>query len=222
MAAELQIWPIERLKPYEGNAREITADAVEKMVAVIEAQGFLDPIQVLEDGEIIAGHRRYLAAQKLGLKRVPVLVQLGLSKDEAAAYRISHNRLAQDVKYNRALLADELLRLDNLGIASPEGIGFEPKELVKLFDLDDGPPLPDGATEEKEIGPFLKRGETWEIGPVTFKVYDNLNTDGLRKAEALIPKLEKLTKAKAFLGGDPTQDFKTVLVARAAEQGVTL
>ncbi len=201
---QLIVAEIGKLRPYEANPRLITEDDVTKMVAIIEAQGFLDPIEVDAEWEIVAGHRRYFAAKKMGLARVPVIHHAGMTKEEAKAYRIASNRASEDVKWNRALLTDELTSIEHL-MASPADLGFDDKEMMKLFDLDRGAGEELGAdgekAEDEEPGPYIQAGQVWNIGPCAFTVFKNLNKDQMRKAEAMIIKIQKLCKEPAVLAG---------------------
>ena len=83
-----------------------------------------EPIEArAEDGLIVAGHRRYLASQKLGLTHAPTILHEGMSDDEAAAYTIAHTQAEKSgPEWNRALLSDQVAGL-------PEdllpGLGFD-------------------------------------------------------------------------------------------------
>jgi len=68
---KVEIWPIGKVKPYEKNPRK-NEKAVGPVAESIKTFGFRQPIVVDEKGVIIVGHTRWLAAQKLGMKDVPV------------------------------------------------------------------------------------------------------------------------------------------------------
>lgn len=123
---------IEELEPYEGNARTHTDAQVEKIAASIREFGFTNPVLIDRDGGIIAGHGRVLAAELLGLEKVPTIRLSHLSDAQRRAYIIADNRLALDAGWDDELLALELgaLRDDGFNIALT---GFEPDELTKLF-----------------------------------------------------------------------------------------
>lgn len=74
MAQRIELWPVERLKPYANNARTHDADQVTKIAASITEFGFTNPILVDSADGIIAGHGRLMAATQLGLSEVPVIV----------------------------------------------------------------------------------------------------------------------------------------------------
>lgn len=219
---QLLIVPIEKLIPYESNPRLITEEDVAKLVSIIEANGFLDPIECDASWEIVAGHRRRLAAIKMGLTKVPVIYHESMTKDEAKLYRVAHNKGGEGVKWNRELLANELMALEHL-ISGPADIGMDDMEMAKLFDLD----MADKTDEELaamadkgEPGPYIRGGQRWVSGPITFNVWENLKDDQLRKAEIVISKLKKLTKEEPVLEGDGTT-FKDYLAqAMSLEEGI--
>lgn len=215
MSHRLETWTLGKLKPFDRNAREITIESVDKLAAVIEAQGFLAPIEATEAGEILAGHRRLLAAKKLKLKAVPVLIHEGLTDDQARAYRIASNRLAEDVDWAKSLLTDELVALEALGWA-PDSMGFEDADIVKLFDLAEEA-LPTGKAEAEVVGPFLRASDIVDIGPVQIVVNAQATEGQLRTLEGAILKMSKLLKSKPQLDG---QDYRSALAERALQQGV--
>ncbi len=208
-----------RLKPWDQNPKLITEADVELMVKHLQAHGFRDPVEArYEDGRVLAGHRRLLAADKLGLTKIPVNFHKGISDDEATAYTIAHTRAELDVKWNRPILADLLTGLPE--DLSPDVLGFNDKDVALLFDLDRGA----GDADEGQIvgdqadPALLIGGEVWIIGPVTFNVFNDLDHNALRKAEKLIKKIASMLKTKAYLDGDETMPLETVLKAREAEQ----
>ncbi|MEF2073499.1 ParB N-terminal domain-containing protein [Consotaella aegiceratis] len=119
--------PIAEVFPYEGNPRRISEQAVDKVAASIEAFGWRQPIVVDPAGVIIVGHTRFRAAQQLGLDRVPVHIA-DLSAEQARAYRLADNRLAEETGWDEAKLHLELGALSaadfDLSLA-----GFDPVDL---------------------------------------------------------------------------------------------
>lgn len=127
----VEIWDIEKVIPYEANAKKHPPEQVEKLARAIEKFGWTQPIVVWQNGEIIAGHGRRLAALKLGLKRVPVIVRRDLTKAEADALRLSDNRVAS-TDYDHEMIQAELRRLsEELAESEIElsDLGFDEKEL---------------------------------------------------------------------------------------------
>ncbi len=106
------MWPVERPKPYAGNPRSIPPEAIEKVGESIKQYGFRSPIVVDEQGIILAGHTRLMGARLIGLAEVPVHVAHGLSEQQARAYRIADNRVAQESDWDTDLLKLELLHRD--------------------------------------------------------------------------------------------------------------
>ena len=152
------------IKPYPGNPRKNNA-AIEPVAHAIRQFGFRQPIVVDAEGVIVVGHTRFYAAQKLGLKRVPVHVARDMSAEQLRAYRIADNKLHELSKWDEQLLSLELeeLRAGELDF-SLESLGFSEAELGRLIgdaavggtDPDDIPEPPDQAT--------TKPGELWILG----------------------------------------------------------
>lgn len=103
-------WPVDRLVPYDRNAKKHEPAQVRKIAESIRQHGWTTRIVVEEDGTIIAGHGRRLAALSLGLKTVPVAVLKGISKDQARALRLIDNKV-QEGGYDTDLLSQELREL---------------------------------------------------------------------------------------------------------------
>ncbi len=98
---------LDSIKPYEKNPRR-NDKAVDNVANSIKEFGFRSPIIVDKKGVIIAGHTRYKAAQKLGLKEVPCLVASDLTKAQIKAYRLADNKTAELAEWDFELLHDEL------------------------------------------------------------------------------------------------------------------
>ena len=99
MARHIEIWPTDRLVPYAKNARTHSPEQVAQIAASIVEFG-LNPILVDSTDGIIAGHGRLLAARKLGLAEVPVVVLGHLSETQRRAYIIADNQLALNAGWN--------------------------------------------------------------------------------------------------------------------------
>lgn len=85
---QIEIRSIKDIRPYEHNPSS-NDGAVDAVAASIKEFGWQQPIVVDKDGVIIAGHTRYKAAKKLGLKEVPVVVAENLTEEQVRAYRLS-------------------------------------------------------------------------------------------------------------------------------------
>src|SRR5277367_4851921 len=105
MAKQIELWLIDKLIPFARNPRTHSDVQVAQIAASIAAFGFNNPILVDTAAGIIAGHGRLLAARKLGLKEVPVIVLDHLSEAEKRAYIIADNQLALNAAWNDELLS---------------------------------------------------------------------------------------------------------------------
>ncbi len=124
---------VDDLIPYARNSRTHSDTQVTKIASSIKEFGFLNPVIVDADNGIIAGHGRVMAAKKLGLKEVPVLLADHLSEAQKRAYIIADNRLALDAGWDDEMLRIELDELGELGF-NLELTGFELDELNSIFD----------------------------------------------------------------------------------------
>jgi hypothetical protein len=106
--SRIETWPIARLRLYARNARTHDADQVAKIAASMAEFGWTVPCLVADDGELIAGHGRVLAAMQLGLTEVPVIRLSHLDDAERRAYRIADNKLTELGTWDEALLLEEL------------------------------------------------------------------------------------------------------------------
>lgn len=123
----LESWDVDRLIPYEKNAKIHDPAQVMKIAAAIKEFGWDQPIVVDAEGVVIKGHGRRLAAIELGMKKVPVLVRDDLTPDQVKAARISDNRVAQgDVDFE--LLQGEISELNDIEF-NMESLGFDAREL---------------------------------------------------------------------------------------------
>ena len=130
---KIEMWQPSRLIPYENNAKIHDPKQVEKIAKSIQEFGWRgNPIVVDKEGVIIAGHGRRLAALKLGLAQVPVVVASDLTGDQIKALRLADNRVAIG-EYDSDLLQSELASIT----VDLEGI-FDKKELDFLVTADLG------------------------------------------------------------------------------------
>src|SRR6266540_4249437 len=131
---DLQVcwWSIEKVIPYARNSRKIPECAIDKVAASIKEFGWRQAIVVDKDGVIICGHTRLLAAQKLGLREVPVHVAENLTPAQVRAYRLMDNRSHQESDWDLELLGPEMLELRGLNFDL--GLtGFDTREIDELL-----------------------------------------------------------------------------------------
>lgn len=99
--------PISNVKPYENNPRD-NDDAVDGVVKSLQQYGWQEPLVVDKDYVIIAGHTRYKAAKKLGLKHIPVVVAKDLTPDQVKGFRIADNKTGERAIWDNKKLLKEL------------------------------------------------------------------------------------------------------------------
>jgi DNA modification methylase len=162
-ADHVERWPTERLVSYARNARTHDAEQVEQIAASIREWGWTNPILVAEDGTIIAGHGRVLAAKKLRLEEVPVMVASGWSDAQKRAYALADNKLALNAGWDLAMLGLELSELEGLGFEL-DLTGFNIDERAALTAVStEGLTDPDAAPE-LPAEPVSRLGDIWVLG----------------------------------------------------------
>jgi DNA modification methylase len=165
---EIEMRSVAALVPYARNARTHPEWQIAQIAASIAEFGFANPILVGSDGVIIAGHGRALAAQRLGIETVPVIVLAHLSEAQRRALVIADNRIAENAGWDEALLRSELEALQADGF-DLEVVGFSDAELAELLgDLGDDVPPP--ATGDPDFVPpappvpVSMAGDIWLLG----------------------------------------------------------
>jgi hypothetical protein len=158
---------LDRLKPNPGNARRHSAKQIRQIAHSIEAFGFNVPILVDADLNIVAGHGRLLACQRLGWREVPTIRLEHLSPEQRRAFMIADNRLAEVATWDDRLLADQLQALASVDLDFDiEAIGFDMGEIdlriessaSKDADVKE-PAIPDvSGTAVSRIGDFWRLG----------------------------------------------------------------
>jgi len=155
--------PLDALVPYARNARTHSDAQVAEIAGSIRAFGFTNPVLIAEDGTLIAGHGRVLAARKLGMDQVPTIVLSGLSETQRRALVLADNRIAMNAGWDEELLGLELSDLQEAGFDL--GLtGFGDDELQSLLygnrDEQDGL-TEDDAIPETPATPVTRRGDLW-------------------------------------------------------------
>src|SRR5215208_2618823 len=148
-ADNVERWPLDRLVPYARNARTHSDAQVAQIAGSIREWGWTTPVLVAEDGTIIAGHGRVLAARQLAISEAPVMVARGWSEAQKRAYLLADNKLTDNGGWNEELLRLEVADLAAMGFDLPL-VGFSADELTALSatpnagltDPDDAPELP--------------------------------------------------------------------------------
>ena len=170
---------LDSVTPYARNPRN-NADAVAKVAASIKEYGWRQPIVIDEERVIIAGHTRLMAAQRLGLEKVPVHIATGLTPQQVKAYRLADNRVAAEAEWDRDLLALELGELNNEDYDLTV-TGFDDDELAALLasgaeGLTDPDDIPDVPEEPQTV-----IGDVWLLGNHRLVCGDSTNADDVAK-----------------------------------------
>lgn len=109
---------VESLIPYARNARTHSDEQVAQLAASIKEWGWTTPVLIDEDGQIIAGHGRVMAARKLGIEEIPVMIARGWTEAQQRAYVLADNKIALNSGWDDQLLKIELdsLKIDNFNM----------------------------------------------------------------------------------------------------------
>src|ERR1700678_2902090 len=135
----VELRPLSRLIPRVTNPRTHTPEQVKQVATSIREFGWTNPILVGADDDVIAGHARLLAARKLGMKEVPVIVLGHLSEAQRRALVIADNQLALNSGWDEELLRVELAILHE-GDYPLDLLGFDDVELAQLLAAQDAYP----------------------------------------------------------------------------------
>ena len=122
---EMKMVSTSKLIPYVNNARTHSQEQVNKLRGSLREFGFINPVIIDSDFNVIAGHGRLMAAKEEGIEEVPCVLVDYLTEAQKKAYILADNRYAQDAGWD-----EELLRLE---IESLEGMDFD----VSLTGFDD-------------------------------------------------------------------------------------
>lgn len=117
MKLKIEYLPIESIQPYAGNAKKHPQEQIDQIKQSIEIMGFDDPIAIWKNGEIIEGHGRLIAAQQLGLEKVPVIRLDDLTDEQRRAYALIHNKLTMNTGFDTEILELELAHVETIDMA---------------------------------------------------------------------------------------------------------
>lgn len=176
---EIQNMKLSEIHPYEKNPR-LNDDSVDAVANSIRDFGFRAPIIVDKDRVIIAGHTRYKAAKKLGLKTVPVIIAEDMTPEQVEAYRIADNSAGSASTWDLDLLSDILQDIDF--DMSDYGLDLD---VVSTYEdgqteiIEDEAPEPDFENEAT-----VKKGEVWKLGSHFLMCGDSSIPDDIRKLMA--------------------------------------
>lgn len=163
---QMELVPTDKLIPYVNNARTHSAEQVNKLRASLREFGFINPVIVDKDLNVIAGHGRILAAKEEKIPEVPCVYVDYLTEAQKKAYILADNRMAMDAGWDEELLRVEIeaLQAEAFDVSLT---GFDEKEITDLFKDGNGT----GAEEDDfdlsaalEKAAFVERGDVWTVG----------------------------------------------------------
>ena len=163
---EMKMVSTSKLIPYVNNARTHSQEQVNKLRGSLREFGFINPVIIDSDFNVIAGHGRLMAAKEEGIEEVPCVLVDYLTEAQKKAYILADNRYAQDAGWD-----EELLRLE---IESLEGMdfdvsltGFDDQEIADLFADGESTGAEDDdfdLSDALEKAAFVERGDVWQVG----------------------------------------------------------
>jgi DNA modification methylase len=180
-ADKVEKWDIEKLIPYARNSRTHSDEQIAQIASSIKEWGWTTPILVDDIGQIIAGHGRVMAARKLGIVEVPVMIANDWSDAKKRAYVIADNKLALNAGWDEELLKLELAELKemdfDIGLT-----GFTDEEFNNLLDVE----IVEGNTDEDSVPdvpvePKTKLGDIYILGNHRLMCGDSTSIDAVEK-----------------------------------------
>jgi hypothetical protein len=169
LPTSIDLRPIDDLLPYARNSRTHTEEQILQIVGSIKRFGWTNPVLVGADGVIIAGHARVLAARRLGMAHVPVIVLGHLTEDEQRALVIADNKLALNAGWDEDILREQLQVIEASGF-DMNLLGFSDEEIRGLLEDSAGeekttePEAAEDTTPEAPPDPVTRAGDIWAIG----------------------------------------------------------
>ncbi|WP_281647594.1 site-specific DNA-methyltransferase [Parendozoicomonas sp. Alg238-R29] len=163
LVEQLEHWPVAELVPYARNARTHSPEQVTQIARSIQSFGFVNPILVGDDKVVVAGHGRLMAANELGMDRVPVIVLGHLDEVQRRALVLADNKLAENAGWDEELLKLELQALDDLDF-DLDIMGFSDEELDGLLLEESEGNTEDDAVPEVQEHPVSQLGDVWILG----------------------------------------------------------
>lgn len=166
MTNEMQLISVDKLIPYVNNARTHSPEQINKIRSSLREFGFVNPLIIDRDHNVIAGHGRLEAAKAEGYTEVPCVFVDEMTEAQKKAYILADNRMALDAGWDEDLLKVELEALQDmdfdLGLT-----GFDEKEIADLFGVPGDSEVEDDdfdLTAALEKASFVEKGDIWTVG----------------------------------------------------------
>ena len=163
--SEMQLVPVGKLVPYVNNARTHSKEQITKLRSSLREFGFVNPVIVDREFNVIAGHGRILAAKEENIEQVPCVFVDHLTEAQKKAYILADNRFALDAGWDEDMLRVEMEALQGMDFDIAL-TGFDESEIADLLSLDDGEAQEDDFDEDAALQaePFVKTGDLWLLG----------------------------------------------------------
>ena len=161
--SEMQMVPIGKLIPYVNNARTHSEDQITKLRSSLREFGFINPILIDRNFNVIAGHGRLAAAKAENFDEVPCVYVDHLTEAQKKAYILADNRMAEDAGWDEEMLRIEIEALKEQAF-DLSLTGFDEDEIAGFFDDEEA--LDDNFDEDKalEAPAFVEPGDVWILG----------------------------------------------------------
>ena len=163
---QMQLVDINKLIPYVNNARTHSPEQITKLRSSLREFGFINPVLIDREYNVLAGHGRIAAAKEEGINEVPCVFVEHLSEAQKKAYILADNRMSLDAGWDDELLKVEMASLQEMGF-DVGMTGFDESELADLFADDNNTSAKDDdfdLTAALEKAAFVQRGDIWTVG----------------------------------------------------------
>ena len=178
---QMQLVDINKLVPYVNNARTHSPEQITKLRSSLREFGFVNPVLIDREFNVLAGHGRLAAAKEEGIKEVPCVFVEHLSEAQKKAYILADNRMSLDAGWDDSLLKVEMESLQEMGFDIGM-TGFDEMEIADLFETDtEGEEDNFDVDAELEKPCFSKTGDVWHIGRHTVICGDSTDTETYKR-----------------------------------------
>lgn len=180
--SEMQLVPIGKLVPYVNNARTHSKEQITKLRSSLREFGFVNPVIIDREFNVIAGHGRILAAKEENIEQVPCVFVDHLTEAQKKAYILADNRFALDAGWDEDMLRVEMEALQGMDF-DISLTGFDEAEIADLFAADDNEAQEDDFDEDAALQaePFVKTGDLWLLGKHRLLCADSTKPEDVKR-----------------------------------------
>ena len=180
--SEMQLVPIGKLVPYVNNARTHSKEQITKLRSSLREFGFVNPVIIDREFNVIAGHGRILAAKEENIEQVPCVFVDYLTEAQKKAYILADNRFALDAGWDEDMLRVEMEALQGMDF-DISLTGFDEAEIADLFAADDNEAQEDDFDEDAALQaePFVKTGDLWLLGKHRLLCADSTKPEDVKR-----------------------------------------